>query len=377
MTADDVVRGDFEVVEPTSVQAVVDILRAAAADGRTVTPVGGTGPGGAKGSAELDIVLSTRKLVGLEIYEPADLTVTAAAGTILGTLGAAVGEYDQWVPCDPPHAPECTLGGLVATGDGGALWSGYGAPRDHVLGVTLVTGNGAVLKLGGRVMKNVAGFDLVRLTVGSRGALGVVVAACIRVFPRPEVDRVLVLEGTLPELLVAARAVATAPVVPASAVLTGTAEGSKLLVRLHGSGDVVDADQVTLDRQVQGSFVAVEGEEALPLLESARDACSDDPVVLRLTALPARLPELLAQGDDGAFVADVMAGRVRLAPHETSEHAMRVLVSRVEGLGGAARILRGPQDLPGIVQDQGPAALIADKLRAVFDTHGIMRTGAV
>lgn len=365
--------GPARVVEPTSVQEVADILRSAAADGVSVTPAGGTAPGG----VEPGIVLSTRRLSGLEIYEPADLTVTAAAGTTLGELGAAVAEYDQWAPFDPPHGPTRTLGSLVATGDGGPLWAGYGAPRDHVLGLTLVTATGMVLRLGGRVMKNVAGFDLVRLVVGSRGSLGVVVSACIRVFPRPEVDRVLVLEGELPELLAAARAVAMAPVVPASAVLARTDEnaGARLVVRLHGSRAVVDADEATLAGHVHGSFETFEGEAAGAVVESVRDACYDEPVVLRLTALPARLPELLAEGRDGTFVADVIAGRVRMAPHDGTDRAVRALASRAEALGGSARILFGPPGLRGIGEDTGPAVTIADKLRATFDPKGIMRPG--
>ncbi len=382
------VPGAVQVVEPTSVQEVADILRSAAADGVPVTPVGVGRPGGAApdgpkpggsnaGIAESGIVLSTRRLNGLEIYEPADLTVTAAAGTTLGELAAAVAEHDQWAPFDPPHGPKRTLGALVATGEGGPLSAGYGAPRDHVLGVTLVTGAGTVLKLGGRVMKNVAGFDLVRLVVGSRGSLGVVVSACIRVFPRPGVDRILVLEGEFPELLAAARAMATAPVVPASAVLarTDVHAGARLVVRLHGSQAMVDADQATMARRVQGSFQVMEGEAAVPVLESARDACYDEAVVLLLTALPARLPELLAEGGDGSFVADVIAGRVHLAPHDRTETAVRALVRRAEDLGGSARILVGPQELRGIVANSGPAVVIADKLRAVFDPNGIMRPG--
>ena len=365
----------MQVVEPTSVQEVADILRAAAADGVRVTPVGGVAPSGTV--AESGIVLSTRRLNGLEIYEPADLTVTAAAGTTLAALGAAVAEHDQWAPFDPPHAPSRTLGSLVAVGDGGPLWAGYGAPRDHVLGVTLVTGTGTVLKLGGRVMKNVAGFDLVRLVVGSRGSLGVVVSACIRVFPRPEVDRVLVLEGELAGLLTAARAVAMAPVVPASAVLARTDENARarLVVRLHGRQAAVDADQAAMAGQVEGSFEVFEGEAAGAVVESVRDACYQEPVVLQLTTLPARVPELIAEGGDGTFVADVISGRVRLAPFDRTEAAVQTLTSRAEELGGSARVLFGPRELCGIVEDKGPAAAIAHKLRSTFDPMGIMRPG--
>jgi len=363
------------VVAPTSVQEVADILRAAAADGTPVRPAGSGGPP----QGEPGIVLSTRELRGLEIYEPADLTLTAAAGTTLGELGTAVAEHGQFLPFDPPLAPRRTLGGVVATGVGGPLASGYGAPRDHVLGVTLVTGTGTVLKLGGRVMKNVAGFDLVRLVVGSHGTLGVVVSASIRVFPKPEVDRMLVLHGELADLTAAARAVATASVVPASAVLAGSGSdsGAKLVVRLHGRAPVVDADQAHLEGRVGKPFQVMEGEAARTVFEWVRDACSQDPVLLRLTALPAKLPGLLAGGADGEFVADVMTGRARLAPRDTGDAAVRALVKRAWDLGGSARVLAAPLELRGVAHRPSPATALADKLRAAFDPEGILSKGVV
>jgi glycolate oxidase FAD binding subunit len=361
------------VLEPTSVQEVADILRAASAEGTPVTPSGGR----TRRVVESGIVLCTSRITGVEIYEPADLTITAAAGTTLGSLTGVVGEHAQWIPCDPPRAPSRTLGGLVAGGFGGPLWSGYGAPRDHVLGVTLVTGAGTILRLGGRVMKNVAGFDLVRLVVGSRGSLGVVVSACIRVFPTPAVDRLLVLEGDVSSLLEAARAVTTAPLVPASAVLTRLAAGgpASLVVRLHGSAETVASDQATIAERAGEEFDAFEGAEALPLLERTRDACSDDQLLLHLSVLPSRLPELLAEGEDGAFAADVMAGRVRMAPHDSGVEAVRRLMTRARSLQGSARIEGGSPELSALATAPGELAGLADRLRASFDPAGILRTG--
>jgi glycolate oxidase FAD binding subunit len=244
--------------------------------------------------------------------------------------------------------------------------------------VTLVTGTGAVLKLGGRVMKNVAGFDLVRMVVGSRGSLGVVVSVCIRVFPRPTTDRVLTLEGGLSEILTAARAVATAPVVPASAVVHAPSDGSRvgLVVRLHGSPAVVDADEAVLEHRVGRPFRTVDGEAAAGLVETVRDACSDDPVLLRLTALPASLPDLVARASDGPFLADVLTGEVRLAPRDVSEGALRTLVGRARELGGSARFLAAPRELAGLARVQGPADALVAKLHATFDPQGVLCPGA-
>lgn len=367
------VDGGGNVVAPTSIDEVADVLRTASAEGTPVT-VAGVGGGG---MARPGIVLSTRALKGIEIYEPADLTLTAAGGTTLGELEAAVAEHQQFLPFDPPFAPVRTLGGLVAMGAGGPLSSGYGAPRDHVLGMTLVTGGGSVLELGGRVMKNVAGFDLVRMVVGSHGALGVVVSASIRVFPKPEVDRVLVLDGELKELLPAARAVATAPLMPASAVLTGTGSGpaAKLVVRLHGSAAVVEAERARLEDRVGKPFRALDGEQIRVGLESLRDVCGRQSVLLRLTALPSKLPDLIAEGSDGEYVADVMAGHLLVAPRDKSDAAVRALVARAQDLQGSARFFSAPPELSGIADQVGPAAALADKLRHMFDPAGILSTG--
>ena len=347
-----------EVVRPTSVEEVADVLRAASVARRRV-------------------VLSTSELRGIEVYEPADLTLTAAAGTPLAELEAALGEHGQFLPFDPPQVSSRTLGDLVATGDGGPLSSSYGAPRDHVLGVTMVTGAGTVLKLGGRVMKNVAGFDLVRLVVGSRGSLGVVVSACIRVFPRPAVDRVLVLEGRLPDLLAAGRAVATAPLVPASAVVhaSGGAAAVRLVVRLHGSLPVVEADQASLQSRVERPFQALDGEAATGLVDTVRDACSEQPVLLGLTTLPAKLPELL-HGCSDALLADVMTGGVRMAPKDTSEAALRSLIGRARDLGGSASFLAASPEVHGLAREPAPTDALAGKLRAAFDPQGVLSTGA-
>src|SRR5680860_1056589 len=105
-------------------------------------------------------MLSTARMSGVEIYEPADLTLTAGAGTPLRELAEALAPHDQWLPFDPPDADGRTLGGLVAAGLSGPLAAGYGPLRNHVLGATVVCGDGRVLRLGGRVVKNVAGFDL-------------------------------------------------------------------------------------------------------------------------------------------------------------------------------------------------------------------------
>ncbi|HZD04139.1 MAG TPA: FAD-linked oxidase C-terminal domain-containing protein, partial [Longimicrobiales bacterium] len=238
-------RGGPPLVSPRSTEEVAVLLEAATASGWRVSPAGrGVHPGAAGRRSAADLVLSTSALRSVLEYEPADLTLTAQAGLDLAGVAAATGAHGQWLPLDPPGPLTATLGGSLATGIAGALAGRYGAPRDLVLGLTCVTGDGRVLRLGGRVVKNVAGFDLVKLLVGSRGRLGVIVDATLRLFPLPAADRVLVAEAESLEALVALlRAVAGAPLVPAALVAgePGGEEAPALaVVRLAGSRAAVD-----------------------------------------------------------------------------------------------------------------------------------------
>jgi glycolate oxidase FAD binding subunit len=118
---------------------------------------------------------------GIVEYTPGDLTITARAGTTLRELDATLSEHEQWLPLDPMGGEDITVGGIVATCSYGPLAELFGTPRDQVLGLTVVTGVGEVLRPGGRVVKNVAGFDLTRLMIGSWGTLGIVTQVTLRV----------------------------------------------------------------------------------------------------------------------------------------------------------------------------------------------------
>ncbi len=368
------------VLTPGSVDEVAVILRAAR--GVHVLPVGGRTHLGVVRPIEPFVVLSTKRLVGVQTYEPADLTVTAGAGTKLSTLFETLGAHRQWLPCDTPRAPERTLGGLAATGSAPPLWARYGALRDQVLGLTVVTGDGRVLQLGGRVMKNVAGFDLVRLMVGSRGTLGVIVSVSVRVFPRPAVDRFLVVRATrVEELLDAAGAVATAPVMPASAVLVEPEPGSgaALVVRLHGAAAAVDADRARLEAYAGVRFEAVEGESANHLAHRLRDHTFGQPLVLRLAALPSRLPETLEVArtmPHATLLADVMAGRLRVGTPAVPPRAVEWVASCRRAMGaldGTLVVEAAPPDVAAVAA-AGPkrAGDLEAELRASFDPRGVL-----
>ena len=145
-------RAPDAVVAPGSVEEVVELLSWAHATGVGVIPVGSGAHLGDRRPERSYLALSIARLRGVEIYEPADLTLTAVAGTPMATLAGISGEHRQWLPFDPMDVPNRTLGGLAAAGVSGPLWAGYGHLRNHVLGMTVVCGDGRTLRLGGRVV---------------------------------------------------------------------------------------------------------------------------------------------------------------------------------------------------------------------------------
>ena len=137
--------------------------------------------------------LSLRDYHGVIEYVPGDLVITVRAGTTLGEIAHATAEHNQWLTLDPygnaDALNDITIGATVATASPGPLAHGFGRVRDLVLGLSFLTGNGTPVRAGGRVVKNVAGFDLVRLTAGAWGTLGVITEVTLRLQARPAVDR--------------------------------------------------------------------------------------------------------------------------------------------------------------------------------------------
>lgn len=385
------------LIRPGDPAEVSEALAWARAEGTTVVPVG-TGRHVPRVVAPSRCaVLSTERMSGVTIYEPADLTLTALAGTPLATLRDELAPHGQWLPFDPPDVEHRTLGGLVASGLSGPLATGYGALRNHVLGATVVLGDGRRLRLGGRVVKNVAGFDLLRPVVGSLGGLCVVTEICVRLFPEPKVDRLLMARADTPSALVgAARAVARAPVVPASSVLVsgvdGWGGGAALLVRLHGARRTVDADQRTFERAI-GRPVEVVDEDVAVVARAARDhpagsggdagaAARDEPELgIGVASAPAdRLGNLLSALDSTLgrvpFSCDAYFGSVRFAFDAGRVPALATLRRAVEALGGSLGVERAPgggaPDLGDAVSTPSAGeAKLTERVRAVFDPTGV------
>jgi glycolate oxidase FAD binding subunit len=170
-------------IAPESIEAVQSAI--CACDEQIVVRGGGTKPRLSAADTG-QIVLSTHRLTGIVEYAPGEFVFTARAGTRLQEIAAALAEHGQYLPFDPPLvAAGATLGGTIATGLSGSGRQRYGGVRDFLIGVRFVDGQGRLVRGGGKVVKNAAGFDLPKLLVGSIGRLGVIVEASFKVFPQP------------------------------------------------------------------------------------------------------------------------------------------------------------------------------------------------
>jgi glycolate oxidase FAD binding subunit len=382
------------VIRPASTEEVAELMAWASRDGVGVLPRGAA-PDGAGPATDLQrasgvpegryVVVSSERLTGIDIYEPADLTITAGAGTSVRDIDGVLRAQEQWAPFDAPFMSERTLGGLVASGESGPLWAGYGELRNHVLGMTVVTGDGRTLRLGGRVVKNVAGFDLLKAMVGSRGSLAMITSVCLRAFPVPEVDRVLVLPGErLADLVPLAQKAVAAPVLPVSTVLVDHVPGldgqSALVVRLHGARSTVDADQACLERHLGVALMSLgdRGGDHAEVRQVVQDRGADAPTYLVASSLPSRLPvlvEALEALEPVSLVVDCYSGRARLGAVSLSTDAVTQALDTVERVGGALRVERWPIDRLPSPNSTTPSPDELDLTRALeetFDPMGVL-----
>ena len=180
-------------VTPASVDEVANILRFANEHGLSVVPAGGfTQQQVGNLPQQIDVLLFTTRLTAVEHYDAGDLTVGIGAGCTVAQLSAMVAKNGLFFAGDPAQPERCTIGGLLATGLYGPLRHGYGGLRDYCIGVRFVSGDGRKAKGGGRVVKNVAGYDMMKLFIGSQGTLGVITSASFKLFPAARQTRTFV-----------------------------------------------------------------------------------------------------------------------------------------------------------------------------------------
>jgi glycolate oxidase FAD binding subunit len=314
--------------------------------------------------------LDTRILEGISSYEPTELVVTARCGTLLAELEAVLAEKGQCLPFEPPHyAGGATVGGMVAAGLSGPARAAVGSVRDYVLGATLLSGRGEVLSFGGQVMKNVAGYDVSRLLVGSLGTLGVIAEVSLKVLPVAPATATLRFQLGQEEAIAQLNRWGGQPLpINASAWWDGT-----LLVRLRGAYAAV---QAAIER-LGGELIAPE--LATPFWTSLRDqtdeffgraaaAIATGASLWRLS-VPSVTPPLALPGEQ----LIEWGGAQRWLCTTMAAIPLRDVVARA---GGHATLFIAKDKSPGAFAPlKSPLDRIHRDLKKSFDPSGIFNPG--
>lgn len=271
------------------------LLRTASAEGWRVRITGAETWTPADAPASLYV--STRALRGVGPVSAADLVATAETGVPLDALRRALADHGAWLALDAPGASGRTLGSLLATATAGPLRAGFGQLRDQVLGLTLVTGDGRVVTVGGRVVKNVAGYDLAKLAAGSFGAFGLVTAVHLRLRAIPRADVTLLGTGRRDAVLDVGRALLASGLTPAALELlspaAAKADAWTVAVRLVGTGDEVAADRTAAQQASPIPLLERTGADAAAFWQEVLEGATAAPVTLRTGALPSGLEDAL------------------------------------------------------------------------------------
>ena len=372
-----------EVVLPESVEEVSRIMASASSEGRSVLPFGGGVLAGLGNlPRELDMVLSTSGLAGVIYHEPADLVASVQAGATVAELRSVLSKGGQALPLDAPFPDRATIGGIIAAGFSGPSRLSFGEPRDWLIGIKVVGADGRVSKAGGRVVKNVTGYDLCKLYSGSLGTLGIIVEANFKLAPTPDDGATIVGSfGGPGDAFGVARSLLSFSYHPQALQLIDSSLSGflgnealpvgkvALLVRHSGRRSAVkrkmeDTSKVVKDGDGQWTEIRFGADEALWQnlidLDWSTDAGPD--MVLRASMLPSQVEGFWAAFHDGAhpglrqgISADVGTGIVKLhywsdadagpgteGPDSVMLETLREARQKARGLGATIVVQRCP-----------------------------------
>ncbi|HEU5185302.1 MAG TPA: FAD-binding protein [Gemmatimonadaceae bacterium] len=323
-------------------------------------------------------------LTGIVNYEPGDFTLTARAGTTLDELAAATLPHRQFVSLDPFGDGSGTLGATVATAASGPLAHAFGSPRDNVIGLEVITGDGSVVRCGGRVVKNVAGFDLTRLFTGSWGTLGVITEVSVRLRALPAEDETcfVTVDDRYERLSALFSALREASIAPFSMEIVSATlarhlalpEAAALLVRLAGNATSLGAQRAVLSG-------LGDVRQAPPAVWSAlRAAEPREAIVARLSSLPSRVAAVWTSAREAtAGVAQAMLtaspsrGIVRcILPADARDAARRI--ARIEA---SVIFERLPNDLWAELAPSPVSDRLSRTLKQRFDPSNVLNPGVL
>jgi glycolate oxidase FAD binding subunit len=393
------------LLEPTDLTALGAMLHWANTDRQPIL-VQGAGTkldwGGGRGVS--DVILSTARLDRPIEHCAGDLTVTAGAGARLGAVNEILARERQRLPLDPRHSDRCTIGGVIAANDSGPRRHQYGTPRDLIIGIEMALSDGRRAKAGGRVVKNVAGYDLARLLCGSFGSLAIITSATFKLAPAPPASRTVIAgpAQTRP-LAELALAIAASPLTPAALEIETLP--SRLLIRFESTESAADrqaamAQQLCSARSLPTSLVASDAE--MKLWQAHEDAFNEPGATLvKIAVLPGQVADVIELVERVALrfgLAWRLGGRAALGVlylRLTSDHAetadadtgadearhanaVEELRRNARARGGSAVIVSaasGVIDRVGAWGDVGDGWPLMRALKSRFDPHAILNPG--
>ena len=388
-----------ETIEPASAEDVAATLASASKQRMSVViRGGGTKIGWGRTPESVDIVLSTKRLDAVVAHEHADLTATVQAGARLDDVNRALARHGQWLPIESAF-DEATIGGAIATNDCGPLRHRYGTPRDVLIGIRLALTDGRLIKAGGNVVKNVAGYDLGKLMSGSHGSLAAIVSATFKLTPQPAASSTLVAAFERADALVAALAAITSSQLEASAIevrtshvasgFSRTSSGYELLLKFESTPGALNA-HVQKARALAGGAtcdVVTSQSEVDVWRDHIRSPWQSPGMIVKFAWMPASLGAVLAFIDDvrGSVAGVELAGRAAIGSGllrvDADARVLRSVVERLRSRGDVFRhvvVLRADAAVKQQIDVWGPlgdAGSLGASLKHALDPQGILNAG--
>ena len=390
----DGVRPSF-VAEPGSIEEASELMKLASSEGLSVAPRGsGTKMALGNPPRSLDLIVSTARMNEVIEHTPEDQVVRVQAGVKLEALQEQLAGSDQILGIDPPEKG-ATIGGIIAANSSGPRRLRYGTIRDLIIGITVVLADGTVAKAGGKVVKNVAGYDLSKLFTGSLGTLGLIATANFRLHPKPEAARTVAVElSSTQEAGEATQAIMHSQIVSSALELHWSEETKLLTVLIEGIPPAVEAQAETASFLFKPfGETRTLGDEEAPYLGplTPPDAPeAEDEVALKIAAPPAELTGVL---DSVLGTCERKSVAPRITGHAASgvtlvglsgggEEAQAGVIEELREIwvrwGGSLVVLRAPLSIKKKVDAWGPAGDYLGLVRRVkekFDPRGVLNPG--
>ncbi len=388
-----------QTVAPNDAAAVAELLANACDEKAVVVPRGGgTMLDLGAPLQRVDTALSLEKLDRVLDYQPANLTVRTEAGITLGELNRTLAERGQYVPLDPPCPSRATIGGILATNASGPLRIRYGSARDLLIGIRVALPGGEIVKGGGQVVKNVAGYDLPKLFIGSLGTLGVIVEATFKLAPLPPKTTTLIASfSDLAQASAVALRVLQSPLLPISMmVLNRTASKQyelsdhfALAARFGGISSAItrQLNDVAQWARSNSSVLSTTLVDDGAFWSRLSDFAADNEIVLKVSVLPTQVAaagnaaEKIADqhGLACAFTANPMGILlvVLKGDSEQVKNAVASLRQSATTVGGHLVVQRAPRAVREQIDVWGPLqnSSLMRKLTQEFDPHGVLNPG--